>query len=73
MSTTALETLNHCIGGQESAGASTRTAPVYDPAAGTVARHVLLAEPADVDAAVAAAKAAFARLEQHLGRPPLRG
>ena len=59
MSTTALETLNHYIGGQESAGASTRTAPVYDPAAGTVARHVLLAEPGDVDAAVQAAKQAF--------------
>ena len=73
MSTTALETLNHYIGGQESAGASTRTAPVYDPATGTVARHVLLAEPGDVDAAVQAAKQAFDDVEQHLGRAPRAG
>src|SRR5215218_6121891 len=60
MSTTALQTVNHYIGGQETAGASTRTAPVYDPATGHEARHVLLGEPADVDAAVAAAREAFA-------------
>ena len=59
VSTTALETINHVIGGAETAGASTRTAPVYDPATGQVARHVLLGEPADVDAAVQAARAAF--------------
>jgi len=59
MSTTALETINHVIGGGQTAGASTRTAPVYDPATGQVQRHVLLAEPADVDAAVQAAKAAL--------------
>jgi malonate-semialdehyde dehydrogenase (acetylating) / methylmalonate-semialdehyde dehydrogenase len=59
MSTTALETINHCIGGQQTAGVSTRTAPVYDPATGRAQRHVLLAEPEDVDAAVQAAKAAF--------------
>jgi malonate-semialdehyde dehydrogenase (acetylating)/methylmalonate-semialdehyde dehydrogenase len=60
MSTTALQTINHYIGGQETAGASTRTAPVYDPATGHEARHVLLGEPADVDAAVTAAREAFA-------------
>ena len=60
MSTTALETINHIIGGQETSGASSRSAPVYDPATGQVQRHVLLAEPADVDAAVQAAKQAFA-------------
>src|SRR3954462_818528 len=60
MSTTALETINHCIGGQQTAGVSTRTAPVYDPATGHEQRHVLLAEPEDVDAAVQAAKRAFA-------------
>src|SRR3954462_9824132 len=59
MSTTALETINHCIGGQQTAGVSTRTAPVYDPATGHEQRHVLLAAPEDVDAAVGAAKAAF--------------
>src|SRR3954469_17015561 len=59
MSTTALETINHWIGAQQTAGVSTRTAPVYDPATGQEQRHVLLAEPEDVDAAVQAAKAAF--------------
>jgi malonate-semialdehyde dehydrogenase (acetylating)/methylmalonate-semialdehyde dehydrogenase len=59
MSTTALQTINHYIGGQETAGQSTRTAPVYDPSTGHEARHVLLGEPADIDAAVAAARAAF--------------
>ena len=38
---------------------STRTAPVWDPATGEQQAEVLLAEPADVDAAVAAARAAF--------------
>lgn len=60
MSTTALETINHVIGGEVTAGTSSRTAPVYDPATGHVQRHVLLAEPQDVDAAVKAARAAFA-------------
>lgn len=59
MSTTALETINHVIGGAQTAGASTRTSPVYDPATGQVQRNVLLAEPQDVDAAVQAARAAF--------------
>src|SRR5215213_9648357 len=60
MSTTALQSINHFIGGEETAGTSTRTSPVYDPATGHEARHVLLGEPADVDAAVAAAREAFA-------------
>ncbi|MDA0184746.1 CoA-acylating methylmalonate-semialdehyde dehydrogenase [Solirubrobacter phytolaccae] len=59
MSTTALETINHVIGGAQTAGASTRTSPVYDPATGQVQRNVLLAEPQDVDAAVQAARAAL--------------
>ena len=59
MSTTALETINHVIGGAQTAGASTRTSPVYDPATGQVQRNVLLGTPADVDAAVNAARAAF--------------
>jgi malonate-semialdehyde dehydrogenase (acetylating) / methylmalonate-semialdehyde dehydrogenase len=61
MSTVQLETIRHRIAGTEEAGASSRTAPVYDPSTGHAQRHVLLAEPADVDAAVQAAKAAFAR------------
>ena len=42
------------------AGDSTRSAPVYDPATGQEQRHVRLAETSDVDAAVQAAKVAFA-------------
>ena len=38
----------------------TRTAPVYDPATGEVQRELVLADPADVDAAVQRAKRAFA-------------
>jgi malonate-semialdehyde dehydrogenase (acetylating) / methylmalonate-semialdehyde dehydrogenase len=41
-----------------------RTSPVYDPATGEVQREVALAEPADVDAAVAAARAAFEEWSQ---------
>ena len=53
------EVLDHWINGAAAAGASTRTAPVYNPAEGTVSREVRLATVADVDAAVQAAKAAF--------------
>jgi malonate-semialdehyde dehydrogenase (acetylating)/methylmalonate-semialdehyde dehydrogenase len=59
VSTVQLETIDHCIAGSRTAGASTRTAPVYDPATGREQRQVRLAEPADVDAAVEAAKRAF--------------
>ena len=59
MSTTAVRTIRHRIGGEETTGGSTRTAPVYDPATGAVQAEVLLAERADVDAAVTAAKRAF--------------
>ena len=51
--------LNHWIGGAESAATSTRTAPVYNPATGAIAKNVLLASAADVDSAVAVASAAF--------------
>jgi malonate-semialdehyde dehydrogenase (acetylating)/methylmalonate-semialdehyde dehydrogenase len=59
MTTVQLRTIQHRIGGQETAGASTRTAPVWDPATGQQQAEVLLAERADVDAAVQAAKTAF--------------
>jgi malonate-semialdehyde dehydrogenase (acetylating) / methylmalonate-semialdehyde dehydrogenase len=59
MSTTALRTVQHRIGGQDTAGASTRTAPVFDPATGEQQAEVLLAEREDVDAAVQVAKRAF--------------
>ena len=51
--------LNHWINGANHEGASTRTAPVYNPARGIVAKQVRLASTADVDAAVASALAAF--------------
>jgi len=59
MTTVQLRTIQHRIGGQETAGASTRTAPVWDPATGQQQAEVLLAERTDVDAAVQAAKTAF--------------
>jgi malonate-semialdehyde dehydrogenase (acetylating) / methylmalonate-semialdehyde dehydrogenase len=54
-----LRTIQHRIGGDETAGVSTRTAPVWNPAEGRQQAQVLLAEAADVDAAVRAARAAF--------------
>jgi malonate-semialdehyde dehydrogenase (acetylating)/methylmalonate-semialdehyde dehydrogenase len=54
-----MTTVDHLINGAAFTGESTRTAPVYDPAAGVVQREVRLASVADVDAAVQAAKAAF--------------
>jgi malonate-semialdehyde dehydrogenase (acetylating) / methylmalonate-semialdehyde dehydrogenase len=51
--------VSHWIGGRLVAGTSGRQGPVYDPAAGTVARNVDFASTDEVDAAVAAAKAAF--------------
>ncbi len=54
-----MKTIEHWIGGAATAGASTRTADVYNPATGQVQARVLLAEPADVDRAVQTAKKAF--------------
>jgi malonate-semialdehyde dehydrogenase (acetylating)/methylmalonate-semialdehyde dehydrogenase len=51
--------VSHWIGGALVTGTSGREAPVYDPATGTLTRHVDLASIGEVDAAVAAAKAAF--------------
>jgi malonate-semialdehyde dehydrogenase (acetylating) / methylmalonate-semialdehyde dehydrogenase len=52
--------IDHFVGGSRFAGASTRTAPVYDPALGVATKDVRLATEADVVAAVAVAKKAFA-------------
>ncbi|HET7574318.1 MAG TPA: CoA-acylating methylmalonate-semialdehyde dehydrogenase [Solirubrobacterales bacterium] len=60
----SVRTIRHRIGGEETAGASERSAPVWDPATGERQAEVLLAEPADVDAAVGAAAAAFAGWSQ---------
>ena len=54
-----MDILDHWVGGAAFAGASTRTAPIYNPALGAVQREVRLASTADVAAAVAVAKAAF--------------
>jgi malonate-semialdehyde dehydrogenase (acetylating)/methylmalonate-semialdehyde dehydrogenase len=59
VSITTLRTIEHTIGGHGTAGASTRTSPVYDPATGHEQARVLLAEAADVDRAVQAARRAF--------------
>ncbi len=53
------ERVPHWIGGRPVAGTSGRSGPVYNPATGEVARHVDFASVEEVDAAVAAAKAAF--------------
>ncbi|MGC4863080.1 CoA-acylating methylmalonate-semialdehyde dehydrogenase [Micromonospora sp. DT68] len=55
-----LERVTHWIGGQRVAGVAERTAPVYDPALGTVRAEVPLASVEEVDRAVAAAATAFA-------------
>jgi len=52
-------TISHYVDGASSAGTSTRTAPVYNPATGKVAKNVLLASATDLDAAVASAQAAY--------------
>jgi malonate-semialdehyde dehydrogenase (acetylating)/methylmalonate-semialdehyde dehydrogenase len=52
-------TIEHWIGGSTTGGRSSRRAPVYNPATGAQQAEVLLAEPDDVDAAVAAARAAL--------------
>ena len=51
--------VDHWIAGRRVPGTSGRMGPVYDPATGRVTREVHFAAEADVDAAVAAAKAAF--------------
>ena len=54
-----LERVNHWINGAPVAGTSGRHGPVYNPATGEVARQVDFASVEEVDAAVAAAQAAF--------------
>jgi malonate-semialdehyde dehydrogenase (acetylating) / methylmalonate-semialdehyde dehydrogenase len=52
-------TVPHWIGGRRVAGSSGRRGPVYNPATGELAREVDFASVEEVDAAVAAARAAF--------------
>ena len=56
---TATTDVGHWIGGRLMPGASGRQQPVWNPATGRVARQLALASAAEVDAAVASAKAAF--------------
>jgi malonate-semialdehyde dehydrogenase (acetylating)/methylmalonate-semialdehyde dehydrogenase len=56
---TERERVSHWINGARVAGTSGRSGPVYNPATGQVAREVDFASVEEVDAAVAAAKAAF--------------
>ncbi|TNF52227.1 MAG: aldehyde dehydrogenase family protein, partial [Burkholderiales bacterium] len=55
----AITDITHYIGGSRQAGISSRHQPVTNPATGEVTGRVLLASAADVNAAVAAAEAAF--------------
>ncbi|HOW49385.1 MAG TPA: CoA-acylating methylmalonate-semialdehyde dehydrogenase, partial [Rubrivivax sp.] len=56
---TATTDVGHWIGGRLVPGTSGRQQPVWNPATGQVARQLALASTAEVDAAVASAKAAF--------------
>jgi len=53
------EPVNHWINGRRVTGTSGRRGPIYDPARGTLAREVDFASVEEVDATVAAARAAF--------------
>ncbi|WP_068495275.1 CoA-acylating methylmalonate-semialdehyde dehydrogenase, partial [Pseudoclavibacter helvolus] len=52
-------TIQHWIDGALATATPTRTSPVFNPALGVATAQVALAEQAEIDAAVAAAKAAF--------------
>src|SRR5438128_26938 len=56
---TAVKPINHWIGGKPVAGTSGRSGPVYNPALGRQTGAVDFASGEEVDAAVAAARAAF--------------
>ena len=51
--------VGHFIHGERVSGTGSRSQAVFNPATGARARKLLLGEAADVDAAVASAKAAF--------------
>jgi malonate-semialdehyde dehydrogenase (acetylating)/methylmalonate-semialdehyde dehydrogenase len=54
-----LPVVTHWIDGAERPSTSGRTSPVFDPALGVVTKQVGLADAAEIDAAIASAKAAF--------------
>jgi malonate-semialdehyde dehydrogenase (acetylating) / methylmalonate-semialdehyde dehydrogenase len=59
-----MRTIEHWIDGANAPGAGTRRGPVWNPATGEQQAEVVLAEPSDVDAAVAAATAAYEQWSQ---------
>ncbi len=61
--------IGHYIGGKARTGSAGRSQPVCNPATGEVTGHVALANSADVNAAVAAAQAAFPSWSD---TPPIR-
>ena len=63
------EDVVHYIDGTRTVGTSERRQPVFNPATGQVARHVVLGTAADVGQAVASSKAAFA---SWANTPPIR-
>ena len=64
-----METISNIIGGQPTRSASQRTAPVFNPATGEQSAVLPLSTAAELDAAVAAAKAA---LPAWADMPPLK-
>jgi malonate-semialdehyde dehydrogenase (acetylating) / methylmalonate-semialdehyde dehydrogenase len=64
-----LREVHHWINGRTSTGISGRFGDVYNPASGELQAKVALATPAEVDAAVASAAAAF---PEWSAQPPLR-
>ena len=69
MQTLPLMTLGHFIGGRTVDGSSGCAGDVFDPATGELSRRVAFASAAEVDAAVAAASAAFGAWSE---TPPIR-
>ena len=59
-----MRTIEHWIDGSDTAGTGSRRSPVWNPATGAQQAEVVLAEPSDVDTAVAAATAAYAEWSQ---------
>ena len=59
MAASELPVVGHWIGGKPDSGTADRFGDVFDPATGAVQRQVALANEADVDRAVLAARAAF--------------
>ena len=64
-----LREVHHWVNGQTLTGTSGRFGDVYNPASGELQAKVALATPAEVDAAVSAAAAAFPGWSS---QPPLR-